>query len=674
MSQRYKGAVISATPPTVSATSPNAYGTAKGVWTLQQQMQYEGAGTWPNPFTPVYIEDVFSTWIYTGNGSTQTITNGIDLSTNGGLVWIKQRSSTYENQLFDTVRGGSNYLISDTTGAQNQYNYGNSVSFLSSGFSTTGSPSNQSSASLVSWTFREQPKFFDVVTWTGDGTSGRSISHSLGSTPGCIIIKRYDSGSFSWLIFHRSLQDGLTGSRLVFDTAAATNGLSGVNIQAADATTITLGSVSTNTNGGSFVAYLFAHDAGGFGLTGSDNVISCGSWTGNTSVNLGYEPQWILIKKTDSTSNWFLLDVMRGWTAGGILNFLLPNSSAAESTSALSYLTINSTGFAPGSDPFFQTGTFIYIAIRRGPMKTPTSGTSVFDTNINSTTNPFYQTTTAGPVDAAIAFYKPGYDTGTDAYPQWGSRLTGGRYLQTPNDRAEITGTYYKWDYMNGWNNYSPSLGSDFGTWMFKRAPGFFDVVCYDGNSVSGRSVNHNLGVAPELIIVKSRNAATNWGVYCQPLGNTKRLILNLNVADNADSSYWNNTSPTSSVFYVGNSPNVNTTSQSYVAYLFATVAGVSKVGSYTGTGALQTINCEFTTGARFVLIKRTNSTGDWWVYDSARGISSSNDPYLWLNSTNSEVSNTNYVDTTSVGFQINTSAPDGLNANGSNYIFLAIA
>jgi hypothetical protein len=127
-------------------------------------------------------------------------------------------------------------------------------------------------------------------------------------------------------------------------------------------------------------------------------------------------------------------------------------------------------------------------------------------------------------------------------------------------------------------------------------------------------------------------------------------------------------------VFTVSTADGVNSSSYTFVAYLFATVAGVSKVGSYTGTGALQTVNCGFTGGTRFVLIKRTDSAGDWWLYDSARGISSSDDPYLILNSSASETTGTNYVDTTSVGFQVTAAAPAGLNANGGTYIFLAIA
>jgi len=210
--------------------------------------------------------------------------------------------------------------------------------------------------------------------------------------------------------------------------------------------------------------------------------------------------------------------------------------------------------------------------------------------------------------------------------------------------------------------------------WTFGRAPSFFDEVCYTGTGVA-TTVTHNLGAVPELIIVKKRNTGGNdWYVYSQPTGNQYATYLNLTYQGDSGSSVWNNTSPTSSVFSLGASGGINGSGSTFVAYLFATCAGVSKVGSYTGTGALQTINCAFTTGARFVLIKRTDSTGDWYTYDSARGITSGNDPYLFLNSTAAEVTGTNYVDSTAAGFQVTAAAPAGLNAVGGTYIFLAIA
>jgi len=212
----------------------------------------------------------------------------------------------------------------------------------------------------------------------------------------------------------------------------------------------------------------------------------------------------------------------------------------------------------------------------------------------------------------------------------------------------------------------------------FKRAPGFFDEVCYTGDSTLGRAVPHNLAAVPELMIVKNRNNTEGWAVYSAPTGNTKRIILNSTAMPQAR-EVWANTTPTSTNFYVGGTGvqgEVNFATYTYVAYLFATCPGVSKVGSYTGTGTTQTINCGFTGGARFVLIRRTDSTGDWYVYDSARGISSSNDPYLFLNTDAAEVTGTNYVDTDTTGFKVTAAAPAGINssASGATYIFLAIA
>jgi hypothetical protein len=113
---------------------------------------------------------------------------------------------------------------------------------------------------------------------------------------------------------------------------------------------------------------------------------------------------------------------------------------------------------------------------------------------------------------------------------------------------------------------------------------------------------------------------------------------------------------------------------QTFVAYLFATCAGVSKVGSYTGTGTTLQVNCGFATGARFVMIKRTDDTGNWFFWDSARGIVAGNDPYLLFNGTAAEVTNTDYIDSYSPGFELSSTAPSAINASGGTFIFLAIA
>ena len=145
------------------------------------------------------VEDVFSTYLYTGNSSTQTITNGIDLAGEGGLVWIKDRSSASNyHSLNDTERGTTKYLSSNRTDAEGT---GDLTAFNSNGFDVRYQQTgyiNESGGNLASWTFRKAPKFFDVVTYTGDGNDNRTVSHNLGSTPGMVIVKR-TSGADSWM-------------------------------------------------------------------------------------------------------------------------------------------------------------------------------------------------------------------------------------------------------------------------------------------------------------------------------------------------------------------------------------------------------------------------------------------------------------------------------------------
>ena len=209
--------------------------------------------------------------------------------------------------------------------------------------------------------------------------------------------------------------------------------------------------------------------------------------------------------------------------------------------------------------------------------------------------------------------------------------------------------------------------------WALQRSPGFFDVVCDTGTG-SAHTISHNLQAVPELIIRKGRSDATQWEVYSSTLANTEKLVLNSTAAKATDTTAWNSTTPTSSVFTVGTGANVNTSSSTYVTYLFASCPGVSKCGSYTGNGTTQTINCGFTGGARFVLIKRTDSTGNWYVYDTARGMTTLTDPYLLLNSTAAETATLGSVTTVATGFALNSSILAAINVNAGTYIFLAIS
>jgi len=660
MSTKYPGGFITKSPvaPTTSAAS--------GIWTLDQQQQAQKAGTWPSP--PIFIEDLFSTYLYTGNSSTQTITNNIDLSTKGGLTWIKSRSDTTSNFLFDTIRGALNEINSNNTQAQASL-ADSLTAFNTNGFSLGNSgQTNFTGETYASWTFREQPKFFDIVTWNGDATGDRTISHSLGSAPGCIIVKSTLNVT-DWFVYHRGTSNpNFNYTRL--NLTNATN-VSGDNVWDVTSTTFqAAGLLDLNNGGQTYIAYLFAHDAGGFPVSGggSTNGISCGSFTtdgsGNATVSLGYEPQWVLIKQTDGVDSWYLNDNMRGMAVSGNQPNLSPNSSAAESAGGYNTYP-NATGFTASVG--IASKVYIYIAIRRGPMKTPTTGTEVFAINTRNgsgTAPPMYNS--GYPIDMA---FQREVTTSNDSILS--SRLISGNFLRTSTTAAEGSSASYDFDYQNGWFNGTETNPNAY-SWMFRRYPSVFDVVCYTGTGVN-RTLTHNLAAVPELMIVKDRTADANWSIYSATLGATQRLRFN-DQAPQTNGGFWNNTAPTSSVFTVGTFSETNESGDNFVAYLFATCAGVSKVGSYTGTGALQTINCAFTTGARFVLIKRTDDTGDWWLYDSARGITSGNDPYIFLNTNATQVTGTNYVDTDTTGFQVTAAAPAGLNASGGNYIFLAIA
>ena len=626
------------------------------------------------------VEDVFSTYLYTGTGATQTITNGIDLAGEGGLVWVKSRSNAYSHFLLDTERGTQKVIQSNATTAQ--ISTSNTISAFNSDGWTMGDRAemNQSSSqTYASWTFRKAPKFFDVVTYTGTGVAGRTISHNLGSVPGCIIIKRTDSAN-AWNVYHRGISaDPETDYLVLSSTAAAVDDVEKWNDTAPTSTEFTVGNASTtNASGGTYVAYLFAHNDGDgdFGPTGDQDIIKCGSYTGNGStdgpvIDLGFEPQWVMIKSSSlGTEDWVIFDNMRGVPTGGIDQRLYPSTSGAESAN-VSHIDFNATGFklTYGSNLVnSNTNTYIYIAIRRGPMAVPDSATDVFDVLTSSSSSALLTSDTV-TTDALL------HSRRTTAAFRMHSRLTGQNGLSTYSTAAESDySTYLQTDEQTGFE-----LTGFWGTspavyYSWKRAPSFFDAVAYTGTG-SARTVSHNLGVAPEMIWVKNRTNNTRfWAVYSASLGTGYAMELNGSTAPFSGTSSWNGTAPTSSVFTVNTHSTVNESGANFIAYLFASLDGISKVGSYTGNGSTQTINCGFSSGARFVLIKRTDSTGDWYVWDAERGIVSANDPHLSLNTTAAEVTTDDSVDPVSSGFAVNQVAATNINVSSASYIYYAVA
>ena len=635
---------------------------------------------------PLYVEDVFSTYLYTGNDGSQTLTNGIDLDGEGGMVWQKRRSSSENHIVSDSARGlsGANYKsLSPNNTLVEQTSDSPISSFNTNGFSMdrTGA-ANSTGETYVSWTFRKAEKFFDVVTYAGDSTSNRQISHSLNADIGMIVIKVLDAAE-GWPVWHKDLtDDGTTAKNLYLNTTGAEDSFAQFADSADQTSTyFTLGSYGTSNNltGKNYVAYLFASDAGGFGEDGDESVVKCGSYVGNISspptIDLGWEPQYILFKAATNTANWCVFDVMRGWVTSAETTatyndaLLRPNTSAAEGLDGLMGLT--STGFKPKGGDTSSNGngvTYIYMAIRR-PMKTPESGTEVFaPISLGTTTEPGFISNFV----TDFVLHNTVDETGST---QVSSRMTGNKYMFSDATNAEGSISAIQWDFMDGSRVGNGTANADEMQWMFKRAAGFMDVVCYTGTGANTTQA-HNLGVAPELMLVKRRDTAYPGRVYAASIGNTKGLALFTGSGEAAEftETSWNSTTPSNSLFSLGNPATVNASGSTYIAYLFATLAGVSKVGSYTGTGADLNVDCGFTAGARFILIKRSDSTGDWYVYDSLRGISAGNDPYFFLNSTAAEVTNTDYIDPLNAGFTVTSNASSTVNVNGGTYIFLAIA
>lgn len=662
----------------------------------------------------LYVEDVFSTYLYSGNSSTQTITNGIDLAGKGGLVWIKARNAPdgidKDHLLNDTARGvdaalSANTISPPTTGGLtlSRFNSGGFSLFSNTAGALYGT-TNLSGGQYTSWTFRKAPKFFDIVVYTGTGLN-RTIPHSLGVAPGCIIIKRTDTSS-NWMVYHRSYG---TGGATFINTDSGSSVVGGAiwNNTAPTDAQFSVGSYQdVNASGGTYVAYLFAHDATASG------VIQCGSYIGNGSssgptVTLGWEPQWLLIvgsgtsggNNQATSANWQIIDNMRGMAAGSVDATLQTNFAFSES--ALNYVSPTATGFQIVStnnqvnQALSSTGNpvqYNYIAIRRGPMKTPTSGASVFSALTYTGDGTLGTLRSAGfPVDLVWSgsrsdpANKASYDRLRGAAKRIETSTTSAEVSETAS-AVGLAGFDSNVGYWAGQDASSASINYglyNYVNWMFRRAPGFFDVVCYTGDGSTNQAVAHGLKALPELILAKRRDASRDWVGTVHSGSNWLNAQLNSTGVTPTATQTDPQLDVTSTTFNpyllrdVANSIAGNESGGTYVAYLFASCPGVSKVGTYTGNGSSQTINCGFSNGARFVMVKRTDQASDWFVFDTARGnFSSTLDPVMVLNSAATEAQNGNVIGASSSGFTVifSDGAAGNVNINGGTYIYLAIA
>ena len=637
------------------------------------------------------VDNLMNSFIYEGNGGSATITTDLDYSDKGGMVFFKRLDNTQVPAIFDTVRGAGKWIRSNSSSAEATDN-ASLTAFGSSGFTLAADGNvgsvNTNNGKYKVWSFLQQRKFFDIVTYTGDGTTFRDIAHNLGSVPGHIMIKKRLGGSNTgWVNWHRTFSDYdnvfLSGSSAKYNDGS-NNSLFG---QASNMTSTHFelggnGNISyINENGSTYVAYLFAHNNndGGFGPDADQDIIKCGSYTGDNGtpsslVNLGFEPQFLLIKNiTSAGTNWFMVDNASTIPHDQNTPYWVPNGSSQTEQESTEIVNVHPKGFKlQGSTAMVnQLGeTYIYIAIRRGPLSfhDDLTRSKVFSVESGYGSNHV--------MDFMADFNVHTRYTGENRFTI--SRLTGDQYILTDTTDSEgDSGTSSRWwdkgsrrvDLQTGWYTSHGDLLS----LNWRRVPGFFEEVCYDGTG-SVANIDHNLNAVPEMMWIRRRNSADNWVIYHKAMGNTKYMRLNADSGQINDGSAnrFNHTTPTSSVFTVNNDTDVNASGSRYIARLFATQDGISKVGSYTGNGSTQNIDCGFTNGCSFIMIKKYSSSAGWKWHDSELGIASGNDPFIEFNNNNGYNTSFDLIDPLSSGFTVNNYAD--WNGNGDTFIFYAVA
>lgn len=627
----------------------------------------------------VYVDDVFSLDMWKGNNANQrAITNGLDLSGEGGAVFVKGANLGSDWVVGDSIIG-DNHCMCTNNGSGRDTQTSKFRSLTSNGFEVgDDNEVNNVSYDYISFGFRKQKQFFDIVEFTGTG-SVQTIAHNLGSVPGMIIVKCYSTGSRDWNVYHREIASGSPGNfRLRIDSDSGRNNSSSYwNNTAPTDTHFTVGtSGDVNDPGQQFVAYLFAHNETVHGEEEDQSLIACGSYTGNGSnitVNIGWEPQFFLVKAADQTADWVITNTLYRFGANKPSNdqpldaktMNWNNPTPMTTTNARISQEWNGVGIRNESQGFCNDSgqRYIYLAVRTAVglvAKPPAAGTDVFHCGpANGPAEcPPGSFETNFPVDFALE-KKPGSVTDWE-----GMTRKSGVYRWFPNTASGLpsSNSSFVWDSSTGFTQNMPGSSS---FWAWSRSRGF-DVQCTYAQGA--RTYNHNLGQVPEMIWV-GRLERNDWhgaGHYKMRTTNPWDNVLYMNgdSAGNPGLGYWDNTAPTATTFTLGS--NEAMSYYNIMVMLWCSVPGICKLDDYNGDGGTSNaVDCGFQ--PRYVMIKRVDSSGDWKIWDHARGTN-----VLRLNLTNSQV-NDNLISFTSTGFTL--ISPDGtVNANGGRYIYHAQA
>jgi len=680
------------------------------------------------PIVSEYIEDYFN--VKTNRPTDNTVPNkietkGIDWTKAAdggtgeaeGLMWLKKLYETDDHSLWPKVNTdmvvdgrqvgvGSAYLVSndnyklqDGTANMAGYTGDAGIKFEKDSFTiqrssiinnlyTTASTMDP----LVYYSFKKKSKFFDVKVYQGDGVNGRVINHDLGCEPGAVIIKGIDAAE-EWVFYHK--YGGTAGTSTADSWKYYYKFHEGQGpilygnstdwmVKPVGTTHITLGGPSAYNNSSSvkYIAFFFADaGSGGFGDDGSLDGIACGKgvvgdWnSANSYQDLGFEPQWVLIKgRTQTSSNpWCIVDAQRNmyseYQGGG-------GSTWAKSASLVSN---ENTQQAYGVSLFTDGGGFylrrnqgnygtvlsdgneyIYIAIAK-PQRTATQQNMFLDGVETGGTNFFSPTTvTAG---AARPTVLPGFSPDSawiktnwnDSTADWkvfhrkmGAKENAGMsnakqfktMFNTHDNKdggSDVNLFYGNGFYANSDGSYSYDADDVF--YLLKKTPHFYDTQHTFLDGTEPKVVKHSLGKKPELMISKvtwpsgAPSIGGHWWMYSSAPGLGYTMISRLNQpewfygGDSWAADHAGVSDPTASTFTLGNISGTVSGSGWAHTMLFSSCPGVSKVGFYTGTGSLIDIDCEFVSAPRFVQIQRTDTDTNHkrYIWDSYRGMSGFN-------------------------------------------------
>tara|TARA_R100001443_G_scaffold51153_1_gene63151 strand:- start:42 stop:3389 length:3348 start_codon:yes stop_codon:yes gene_type:complete len=645
-------------------------------------------------------------YVYAGGQSTESTAKCVDFNGNNEIVYLTDSTfnigtSDYTVECWIKLNGGNGSLNQNSClWTMDNYNTSGEVFVLSSGriglYSHVGylvqSPGSGGTIKSNQWHHIAVSRSSGTVQLFVDGVSmGSASQNSITANSFYIGCERASGGGIG------SFVDGkISNLRVVKGTALYTESfrpptkvltnitntvLLCCNASTATGATVAPSTISVSgTPTGEVDSPFDDPDGFKFGSSEEEGVIKCDSFIvptgGQLDIELGWEPQWWLWKKSSSSGGWGVYDAMRGVSTGGDDQYLELHNTNTESQ--VDVLTFNPTGVRINLTSHVGSE-FVFMAVRRPDGyvgKPPTLGADVFNVIAGtSSSNPTFRT--GFPVD--FAFQRKPEQT-QDWYT--GLRLTGDKNMRLNTTAAETTSgssTTWRWDFMYGWHEYSADQTAN-RSWMWKRHAGL-DVVTYTGDSNNPRTVFHSLSKEPEMIWLKRRSTTDNWLVGVN-FGSSNYDILKVNLNDAGINLSYNArfmSKPTSTAFTIDQDSSVNGSGDTYLAILFASVEGISKCGYYTGNGSSTGPVITLGFKPKLIIIKRTDSTGHWVTYDTHRGLGGTGveDIVIFLNSDGAQTTGYDYFDMVgsgeTAGFQ-HIRSDTSLNATNGTYIYYAHA